>query len=289
VTDTGSRPALRPELYFVTSAVSLYLGAAIAVSLFDRMPPGAVALTRVLAAAVILLAWRRPWNRSWTPAQVREAAAFGIATAAMNLVFYLAADRIDLGAGVAIEFIGPVAVAAIGARTPRNAGALGLAVAGVVLMTTFATGGERAGIGFALLAGSLWGAYIVLGRRVAVGGGGIDGLGLGMLLGALAITPFGIGGFGPVTDNWWLIVAGASVGLLSNVIPYSLDQLVMSWLPRERFALLLALLPATATLMGLLLLDQVPSAREAVGIALIVAGIGLRDRSGESLETIEAA
>ncbi len=284
MTGTEPRPAVPPELYFITSAVSLYLGASIAVSLFDRMPPGAVALTRVLAAAVILLAWRRPWTRSWTSAQVGEAAAFGVATASMNLVFYLAADRIDLGAGVAIEFIGPVAVAALGARTRRNAGALGLAVAGVLLMSTFATGAELTGIAFALLAGTLWGAYIVLGRRVAVGGGGIDGLGLGMLFGALAIAPFGLGGFGPVTDNWWLVAAGASVGLLSNVVPYSLDQLVMSWLPRERFALLLALLPATATLMGVLLLDQVPSTRDALGIALIVAAIGLRERSGETIQ-----
>jgi inner membrane transporter RhtA len=284
VTDADERPALRPEIYFITSAVSLYLGASIAVSLFDRMPPGAVALTRVFAAALILLVWRRPWRRSWSSAQVGAVAAFGVATAAMNLSFYLAADRIDLGAGVAIEFIGPVAVAAIGTRSGRNAGALALAVSGIILMTTFATDSERAGIAFALLAGSLWGAYIVLGRRVALGGGGIDGLGVGMAIGAVAITPFGIGGFGPVTDNWWLLAAGASVGLLSNVVPYSLDQIVMSRLPRERFALLLALLPATATLMGMLLLDQFPSTREAIGIGLIVAAIGVRDRSGEGVE-----
>jgi len=286
VTDADRASTFAPEVFFITSAVSLYLGASIAVSLFDQMPPGAVALTRVLSAAVILLAWRRPWRRSWSLAQVGAAASFGVATAAMNLSFYLAADRIDLGAGVAIEFIGPVAVAAVGTRSGRNGGALVLAVAGVLLMSTFATGSERTGIAFALLAGSLWGAYIVLGRRVAVGGGGIDGLGVGMLFGALAITPFGVGGFGPVADNWWLLVAGASVGLLSNVVPYSLDQLVMSRLPQERFALLLALLPATATLMGMVLLDQFPSTREAIGIALIVAAIGVRDRSGEAIEAV---
>jgi inner membrane transporter RhtA len=284
VTTPVERNQLPAEAFFITSAISLYLGAAIAVSLFDRLPPGAVALNRVAAAGVIFIVWRRPWNRRWRRSQLVAAASFGVVIAGMNLSFYLAADRIDLGAGVAIEFIGPVAVAALGTRSRRNAGALGLAVAGVLLMSTFATGSERTGIGFALLAGSLWGAYIVLGRRVAIGGGGIDGLGIGMVFGAVAIIPFGAGGFGDVADSPWLLLAGASVGLFSNVIPYSLDQVVMTRLPRERFALLLALLPATATLMGLVLLGQVPAPREAVGIALIVAGIGVRDRSGEGVE-----
>lgn len=284
MTTPVERNQLPAEAFFITSAISLYLGAAIAVSLFDRLPPGAVALNRVAAAGVIFIVWRRPWNRRWSRSQLVAAAAFGVVTAGMNLSFYLAADRIDLGAGVAIEFIGPVAVAALGTRSRRNASALGLAVAGVLLMSTFATGSERTGIGFALLAGLLWGAYIVLGRRVAIGGGGIDGLGIGMVFGAVAIIPFGAGGFGDVADSPWLLLAGASVGLFSNVIPYSLDQVVMTRLPRERFALLLALLPATATLMGLVLLGQVPAPREAVGIALIVAGIGVRDRSGEGVE-----
>ena len=82
----------------------------------------------------------------------------------------------------------------------------------------------------------------------------------------------------------WLLLAGISVGFFSNVVPYSLDQIVMARIPRERFALLLALLPATATLMGLVLLGQVPELREVVGIALIVAAIGARDRSGERIE-----
>jgi inner membrane transporter RhtA len=284
VTTPVERNQLPAEAFFITSAISLYLGAAIAVSLFDRLPPGAVALNRVAAAGVIFIVWRRPWNRRWSRSQLVAAASFGVVIASMNLTFYLAADRIDLGAGVAIEFIGPVAVAALGTRSRRNAGALGLAVTGVLLMSAFATGSERTGIGFALLAGSLWGAYIVLGRRVAIGGGGIDGLGIGMVFGAVAIIPFGAGGFGDVADSPWLLLAGASVGLFSNVIPYSLDQVVMTRLPRERFALLLALLPATATLMGLVLLGQVPAPREAVGIALIVAGIGVRDRSGEGVE-----
>ena len=281
MTAATSRPALPPELYFVASAVSLYLGASIAVDLFDEMPAGAVALVRVASAAAILMVWRRPWRRSWTRHQLIAASTFGVATAGMNLTFYLAAARIDLGASVAVEFIGPVAVAALGTRSRRNAVALMLAVGGVVVMSTFAGDAERVGIAFALLAGALWGAYIVLGRRVALGGGGIDGIGIGMVVGAVAILPFGAGGLSPVTDRPWLLVAAACVGLLSNVIPYSLDQLTMARLPRERFALLLALLPVTATLMGWLLLDQTPSGRQSVGIALIVAGIGVRDRRDE--------
>lgn len=282
---SGRRDHAPPELFFISSALSLYVGASIAVTLFDRMPPGAVALIRVAAAAVILLGWRRPWRRTWTAAEYRAAALFGVATAAMNLTFYLAADRIDLGAGVAIEFIGPVVVAAIGTRTRRNIVALALAAAGIVVMSTFATGVERTGIAFAIAAGAFWGLYIVLGRRVAVAGSGIDGLGAGLAVGALVIAPFGVGGLGPIADEPWLLAAGVCVGLLSGAIPYSLDQIVMTRIPRERFALLLALLPATATLVGLVLLGQVPSVRELLGIALIVTAIGLRDRTGERTTT----
>ncbi|MEZ5165323.1 MAG: EamA family transporter [Acidimicrobiales bacterium] len=268
-------------MYFAASAVSLYLGASIAVSMFDRMAPGAVAFVRVASSAGLLLAWRRPWRRRWTRAERDAAIAFGVATAAMNLCFYLAAARIDLGAGVAIEFIGPVAVAALGTRTTRNACALLFAASGIGLLSTFASGTERTGIAFAIGAGALWGAYVVLGRRVSVEGAGIDGLGIGMVAGAIAIAPFGVGGLGPVADAPELLVLGSLVGLLANVIPYSLDQVVLRRLPRERFALLLALLPATATATGVLLLDQRPSPRELAGIALIVAGIAVRDRSGE--------
>lgn len=275
------RDSAPAELYFIASAVSLYLGASIAVSLFDEMPPGAVALLRVASACVFLVGWRKPWRRSWTRTQVIAAASFGVATAGMNLTFYMAADRIDLGAGVAIEFIGPVAVAALGARTPRNLAALALAVSGILVMTSFATGDERTGIALALVAGVLWGSYIILGRRVAIGGGGIDGLGIGMAFGAVAIIPFGVGGLGPIGDRPLLLLAAASVGLFSNLVPYSLDQITMARLPRDRFALLLALLPATAVLMGWLLLDQTPSGREAIGIALIVTAIGARERAGE--------
>lgn len=278
---TSSRGPVPAELFFVASAVSLYSGAAIAVTMFDRMPPGAVAWLRVSSAALILLAWRRPWRRRWSPAELGGAAVFGVVTSAMNLCFYLAADRIDLGAGVAVEFIGPVTVAALGTRTPRNIASLVLAVAGVATLTSFATGTERSGIGFALVAGALWGAYIVLGRRVAAAGGGIDALGVGTLVGAVAIAPFGVGGLDPLGSAPWLVAAGAAVGLLSNVVPYSLDQIVLRRLPAHRFALLLALLPATAVAMGAALLGQVPDGREAVGVALIVAGIALRDRSGE--------
>jgi inner membrane transporter RhtA len=283
VTDrpTPTRSPVPAEAFFVASALSLYGGAAIAVTMFERMPPGAVAWLRVSSAALILLAWRRPWRRRWSATELGGAAAFGIATSAMNLCFYLAADRVDLGAGVAVEFIGPVTVAALGTRTRRNLGSLTLAVAGVATLATFASGSERSGIAFALTAGALWGVYIVLGHRVAATGGGIDALGLGTLVGAVAIAPFGIGGLGPVGAAPWLVAGGAAVGLMSNVVPYSLDQVVLRRLPADRFALLLALLPATATAVGALLLGQVPSMREAAGIALIVAGIAVRDRSGE--------
>ncbi|MFQ5558558.1 MAG: DMT family transporter [Acidimicrobiales bacterium] len=272
-----------PEALFVLSAVSLYLGTSVAVLLFDRMPPGAVAWLRVSAAALIVVVARRSWRRRWTSVDLAWAAAFGTTLAAMNLSFYLAADRLDLGSGVAIEFVGPIAVAVFGARSPRNVSALALAVGGVLLLSTFGTGEQRTGVVFALLAGALWAGYIVLGSRVATGAA-VDGLGVGMAFGAVAIAPFGVGGLGPIAAEPWLLGACGAVGLLSNAIPYGLDQLVLQRLPVARFALLLALLPATAVVMGLVVLGQVPSLLDALGIGLVIAAILVRDRTGEAVD-----
>ncbi|WP_419842873.1 EamA family transporter [Candidatus Poriferisodalis sp.] len=269
------REWLSPEALFTVGAVSQYLGAATAFTLFDELGAGTVALLRVAGAGAVIVAFRRPWRRRWSRVAVVWAGAFGTALALMNLFFYLAIERVPLGNSVAIEFVGPIAVAAFGTRTARSAAALALAVAGVVALAGFAPPGAQLGALFSLIAGALWAGYIILGHRVARSGLAVDGLGVGMLIGAVAIGPAGAGGLGAAAATPLLLAACVGAGVLSNVIPYGIDQVVMQRLARARFALLQALLPATATLVGLVWLAQVPSLREALGIAAVIAAIAI--------------
>ena len=263
----------------MVGAVSQYLGAAVAAVLFDELAPGGVALLRVLAAAAIIVMLRRSWRRRWQGRELVRAAAFGVSLAAMNLCFYLAMDRLPLGNAVAIEFTGPVLVAAVGARTLRSAGALVLAGAGVLVLAGVESEGTAAGVGFALAAGAFWAGYILLGHRVARSPASVDGLGLGMLVGAVAISPFGTAAVAGAMDSPLVLALGLATGVLSNVIPYRIDQTVMRQVDPHRFALLQALLPATATLMGLVALAQVPNGQEALGIGLVIGAI-LASRPG---------
>jgi inner membrane transporter RhtA len=266
-----------PPMLFVTGAISQYAGAACAVLLFKSVDAAGVAWLRVLAAAAVLLAWRRPWQVAWSRGRLALAAAFGVVIAAMNVTFYLSIARIPLGTAVAIEFIGPVAVAALGSRTRRDVGALGIAAAGIALLADVRISGSAAGVGFALAAGVLWSAYIVLGHRVASATElrQHDGLATAMAVGALAFAPFVGPIAGPAFESPGLLIACLAVGVFSSVVPYGLEQIAMRRLPRPRFALLLALLPATAALMGGIVLGQVPRPGEAVGIALVVLATAL--------------
>ena len=267
-----------PEGLFVLSAVAQYVGATIAVLLFDRVAPQTVAWLRVLGATVALLAVSGAFWRGWTRAQLTAAAVFGIATATMNTCFYMAIDRTDLGKSVAIEFIGPIVVAAAMTRTARNAAALVLAVAGVVTLGGVEVGDNAAGMAWLLAASACWAAYIVVGSRVAQQHRGMAGLGVGLAIGALALTPFGAPGSGGVWTNPGLLGACLLVGVFSNAIGYGIDQHVLRRIPVRRFSLLLALLPVTAVAIGWIALDQRPSGLDVVGIALVLAGVALQER-----------
>ncbi|MEM7286504.1 MAG: EamA family transporter [Actinomycetota bacterium] len=275
--DIGTRVA--PEGLFAVGAISQYVGAAIAVGLFDDIDAPGVALLRVLGAALIVIAIRRPWRRAWTRAELAWTAAFGVALAGMNLFFYLAIDELPLGNAVAFEFLGPIVVASLGARSARNASAVVLAVSGVVLLAGVQPEGSAQGVAFALAAGAAWAGYIVLGHRVARAGISVDGLGLGMLLGAGAIAIVGASDLGPAFDTPGLLLLALSTGLFSNAIPYAIDQLVLQRIDQYRFALLQAMLPVSAALIGLIALSQTPTGGEVVGIALVVVALVVRGRS----------
>lgn len=264
-----------PEPFFAIGAISQYAGAAIAVVLFEYVAAGTVALLRVVGAAMIIVVARRSWSRPWSRETLSAAAVFGTVLALMNLSFYLAIDRLPLGNAVAVEFLGPVAVAAVGARSVRTASGLGLAAIGVAVLVGVTPEGSAAGFGFALLAGMFWAGYIVVGHRVAMSGAGVDGLGVGMAVGALVIAPFTAGGLGALGTRPLLILAALATGLLSNAIPYGIDQAVLARIDRARFALLQSLLPLTATVVGFAVLAQRPTVSELVGIALVAVAIVL--------------
>ncbi len=268
---------------FVLGGTSLYVGAAVAVLLFAQVTPSGVAWLRMLGAALVLLAWRRPRRTAWRGRPLLLAAVFGLATALMNVAFYEAIARLPLGTTVAIEFCGPVAVAALGSRTLRDVAALVLAAAGVVLIADVQLAGSPAGVVWALVAAGFWAAYIVLGTRVAAGGGGLDQMTVGFVVAAVLLSPLAAG-TGAVWGSPTLLLLGVGVGVLSTVVPYALDQVVLRRLRRARFALLLALLPATASAVGLLVLAQVPRPLEALGIAAVIAAVALGSRELGSRE-----
>ncbi|HSM64743.1 MAG TPA: EamA family transporter [Ilumatobacteraceae bacterium] len=263
---------------FVLSAVAQYVGAVIAVGLFDQVEPQTVAWFRVIGAAIALVAVSRAWRERWTRAELTAAALFGIATALMNMFFYLAIDRIDLGKAVTIEFIGPIAVAAVATRSVRNAVALLFAVLGVVVLGGGEIDGNAIGLVFVLLASAMWAAYIVIGSRVARLDRGVAGLGVGLAIGALAIAPAGAPWSGDVWTSPRLLALCLLVGVFSNAIGYGIDQFTMRRIPIRRFSLLLALLPVTAAAIGWLVLDQRPSGIELVGIALVLVGVVVQER-----------
>lgn len=272
------------------AGVAQNIGSILAKSLFDEVRPATVAVVRVVFAAVVLLAlsWRQ-WLpivtgstnagfRRWTRAELGTSAVFGIAIASMNLFFFLAIDRIDLGKGAAIEFIGPIAVAAAQTRTRRNAIAVGLAVVGVALLSGLEIGGNPLGLLYIFIASGMWAVYIVVGSRVARQDRGLAGLGIGLVFGAIAIAPFGARGIGAVIESPQLLVLCCAVGLFTTVIGYGLEQNVLRRIPTERFALLLALLPVNATFIAFIALDERPSPLELFGIALVVGGVLLQQR-----------
>jgi inner membrane transporter RhtA len=278
-----------PEALFVISGIAQYTGAVIAVSMFDDVGPASVAWVRVLSAAAVLMLISHRQQHGWTRDDVIAAAVFGIASALMNLFFYLAIDRIALGKSVVIEFLGPIAVAAAFTRTRRNAVALGLAVLGVIVLSGVELESEPLGLLFVFLASAMWAAYIVLGRRVAALDRGLGGLALGLAIGALAIAPIGAPGSGPMWTTPTLLISGVLVGLLSNVVGYGIDQHVLRRIPVRRFALLLALLPVTAMAVGWMALGQVPTTVDMIGAALVIAGVLVQERDQITITELEAS
>jgi inner membrane transporter RhtA len=287
---TTQQTRISPYAYFGVSAVFHYLGPAFAVLLFAQVGVLGVTWLRIASAAVVFALWRRPWRvlRRATGSQLRLLAGLGVVLGAMNTAFYLAVDRLPLATVGTIEFLGVLVLAALGVRSRRNALALGLAAVGVAALADLRLVDEPAGFAFAFANCGLFVLYVVLGHRNADGGSaergkwdGIDQLGAAMAVAAVVVTPIGLGSAGRALADPVLLAAGIGVGVCSSVVPYVTDQLAMARLPRSTFALMLALLPMFATLIGTVVLHQIPTPQDLLGIVLVGAGVALHEIPSE--------
>lgn len=269
-----------PHAWFVGSAVFHYLGPAFAVLLFPRVPVGGVAWLRIVSAALIFAIWRRPW-RAFFEASTQTRwlmVQLGVVFAVMNYSFYLAIDLLPLGTVASIEFVGPVLLALIGVRNGRNLAALALTVAGVYLLTGVHLEGSAAGFAWAFANAALFALYIVLAHRLSRvdrASSPIDRLGAAMLIAGVVITPLAFMDASSAVFDPIALGAGVGIGISSSVIPYVFDQFAMTRLPRPTYALFVALLPATAVVIGLVVLAQIPSFLEITAVLLVVLGVAV--------------
>lgn len=268
-----------PHLWFGISAVFHYLGPSFAVLLFPAVGVLGVAWLRIATAAFVFAPITRPWR---TIARADRSgrwliAAMGVCLAGMNCAFYLALDRLPISLVAAIEFVGTIGVAVHGLRTKRNLAALALAVIGVFTLIDVTWSSDPLGLLWAFLNGALFVVYILLGHRMARtgAGDGIQRLGAAMAIALLVVLPIGFREAVAAFSDPLLVMAGIGVGICSSVIPYVCDQLAMARLKRSSFALMLALLPAVATLVGALILAQIPDGQDLLGIALVMLGVAI--------------
>jgi inner membrane transporter RhtA len=259
-----------PELLVLGGIGSVQFGAAFANTLFDDAGPAGVVLLRVALSGIILLAFARPSLRGRTRPDVLSAIAFGLILGAMNWSFYEALNRLPLSVAVTIEFTGPLAVAVAGSRRWLDLVWVGLAGGGVVLLTSRGShhGIHPLGVALALVAAACWALYILLSQRVGAAFARLDGLAIALVIGTLVVIPAGIVEGGGALLEPHVFFGGLAVGLLSSLIPYSLELMALRRLSAYAFGLLMSLEPAVAALAGVIVLGQ--SLTALVGFALLM-------------------
>ena len=264
----------------VGAMLSVQVGAALSTHLFPAIGPVGTVWLRLTVAALFFLAIARPRFTGLTARDLAAPALLGVMTGVMTVFFVLALDRIALGTVVAIEFLGPLSVAVVRSGSRRGLLWPLLAFAGVVLLTEPWTGEiDPLGVLYAALAAVGWAAYIVLTQKVGDRFSGLQGLALTMpvaaVVAAIVGVPQAIGGL-----TWQVLAVGAALALLLPIIPFALELQALRRLTTAAFGTLMALEPAIATLVGAVLLTQVPGPVQVLGVALVVvAGVGA-ERSG---------
>ncbi len=277
--------ARAPSGALVLGAIaSVQFGSAIATTLFAQIGPAGAVFLRLLFGTIILLALWRPRLHGYTRHQLALACLFGLVLGGMNLSFYSALHRIPLGIAVTLEFVGPLTVALAGSRRPIDLMWVAIAAAGIIALTQGDANHLNAlGVGFALLAGALWGTYIIVNARVGQAFDGGTGLALAMCVASVVILPFGIAQGGVHLLEPRSLALGAAIGLLSSAIPYSFEIEALRRIRPSVFGVLMSIEPAMAALAGLIVLGQSLSARTLLGMVLVViASVGAARRTHEA-------
>jgi len=291
--------AVPPSALVLTGIFSVQFGAGLAARLFAHIAPAAVTGLRLwTAAAVMAVAGARPLRaalsglmrrRAWRDATV--VAGFGLTLAIMNFSIYQSFARIPLGIAVTVEFLGPLGVAVATSRRLLDVLWVGLAGSGVALLArggTPVTGGPgevTIGFAFALLAGLSWAAYILLSRATGQRFPGSTGLTMASLVAAVVITPVGVAAGGTALLRPGIVLTGLGIGLLSSIIPYSLEMEALRRIPPRVFGIWMSLEPAVAALVGLVLLGQALAVREwlAMGCVMIACAGAARGARGPQI------
>ncbi|MEU5809807.1 EamA family transporter [Streptomyces sp. NPDC047718] len=271
----GRRARLGPVALVITAGISVQFGAALAVMIMPRAGAAGVVTLRLAAAALVLLLLCRPRIRGYSRGDWGTVAAFGVAMAGMNGLFYQAVDRIPLGPAVTLEVLGPLVLSVVVSRRLVNLLWAVLALAGVALLAGHGGGGfgglDPLGAAFALGAGVMWAAYIVFSARTGRRFPQADGLALAMAVAAVISLPLGVAEAGSALLVPGTLALGVAVAVLSSVLPYTLELLALRRLPAPTFAILMSLEPAIAATAGFLVLGQALSAQDALAIALVIA------------------
>lgn len=250
---------------------SVQLGAGFAKSLFDEVDPTTIVWLRLATSMLVLVAVLRPRLRGRSREDWLVVLAFGASLALMNWAIYQSFARVPLGVAVTIEFIGPLTLAVLGSRRPRDLAWVVLAAVGVLLLGFDGDDLDAAGVAFALVAGAAWAAYILLSARTGRHWDGLDGLAVASVVAALLLTPFAIGTGGEDLLDPRILLIGAAVGLLSSVIPYSCELVALRSLSPGVFGILMSLEPAAAALAGILVLGELLGAAQWAAVACVIA------------------
>lgn len=268
----------------IGAIASVQLGASLAATLFGQLGPGGTTSLRLASAAIVLLVVWRPRVRGRSRRELALAAVFGLDLAAMNLSFYEAVARIPLGIAVAVEFVGPLAVAVMGSRRRLDLVWVGFAAVGILALTR---GGahtlDGTGVLLAALAGALWGCYILLNARLGQAFEGSTGLALALGVAALVALPVGVASAGAHLLEPESLALGSAVGVLSSAVPYSFELEALRRIAAPVFGVLMSLEPAMAALAGFVVLGQTLGVRALAGIALVmVACVGASRAAAEA-------
>ena len=264
---------LLPVGSLLLGMISFQCGAALAKQLFPLIGAQGATAMRLGLGALILWLLRKPWRRLSGRTGWSSLAGYGLTLGLMNLCFYMALRTIPLGIAVALDFLGPLAIALFGSRRALDLLWVALVVAGLALLLPYGSNTQALdpiGVLYALAAAVGWGAYILLGRRAGAAFGS-DAVALGSAIGALVTVPFGIAHAGAAMFSLAVLPFAVGVAVLSSALPYSLEMYALTRLPARTVGILFSLEPAMGALLGLLFLDEYLSVLQWLAIAAIIA------------------